>query len=74
MTSRIENLVFRATDSSDTLIFGFSGKNVAEGKELLDWLRKQPGVKSARINIVEEVVYAFEWLGRESGRLAGAGR
>jgi DNA-binding Lrp family transcriptional regulator len=72
VTSRIENLVFRATDSSDTLIFGFPGKNVAEGKELLGWLRRQPGVRSARINIVEEVVYAFEWLERESARLASA--
>jgi DNA-binding Lrp family transcriptional regulator len=72
VTSRIENLVFRATDSSDTLIFGFPGKNIAEGKGLLGWLRRQPGVKSARINIVEELVYAFEWLERETARFASA--
>jgi len=73
VTSRIENLVFRAADTSNTLIFGFSGKNVSEGKELLDWLTKQDGVESVRINIVEQVVYAFDWLERETGRLAGVG-
>jgi DNA-binding Lrp family transcriptional regulator len=70
VTSRIENLVFKAADSSNTLIYGFSGKNVAEGRELLDWLTKQPGVESVRINIVERVVYVFDWLERETGRLA----
>jgi DNA-binding Lrp family transcriptional regulator len=73
VASRIENLVFRATDASNTLIFGFSGKNVSEGKELLDWLTKQDGVESVRINIVEQVVYAFDWLEREIGRLADLG-
>ena len=70
VTSTIENLVFKTADSSDTLIFGFAGKNVAEGKELLDLLTKRPGVKSVRINIVEEVVYVFDWLEREPRRLA----
>jgi DNA-binding Lrp family transcriptional regulator len=72
VTSRIGNLVFKAADSSNTLIYGFSGKNVTEGKELQDWLTKQRGVESVRINIVEEVVYAFDWLERESGRLSRA--
>jgi hypothetical protein len=71
VTWRIGNLVFKAADSSNTLIYGFSGRNVAEGKELLDWLTKQPGVESVRINIVDEVVYALDWLERESGRLSG---
>jgi DNA-binding Lrp family transcriptional regulator len=70
VTSRIENLVFKAADSSNTLIYGFSGKNVTEGKELLDWLKKQPGVECVRINIVEELVYVFDWLERETSRLA----
>jgi DNA-binding Lrp family transcriptional regulator len=70
VTSRIVNLVFRAADASDTLIFGFSGKNVSEGKELLDWLTKQDGVESVRINTVEQVVYVFDWLERETDRLA----
>lgn len=71
VTGRIGNLVFKAADSSNNLIFGFSGKNVAEGKELLDWARKQPAVKSVRINIVDEVVYAFDWLEREVTGRAG---
>ena len=73
VSSRIRKLVFKAADSSDTLIFGFSGKNVAEGKELLSWLTKEPAVRSARINMIEEVVYVFDWLEREIGRLAHAG-
>jgi AsnC-like helix-turn-helix protein len=71
VTSKIRNLVFKSADSSNSLIFGFSGKNVAEGKKLLDWFRTQPFIRSVKINIVEEVEYAFDWLEREASRLAG---
>ncbi|MDA4117643.1 MAG: AsnC family transcriptional regulator [Thaumarchaeota archaeon] len=71
VTSKIRNLVFKSADSSDSQIFGFSGKNVAEGKELLDWFRTQPFIRSVKISIVEEVEYAFDWLEREASRLAG---
>lgn len=69
VTSRIRNLIFKAADSTNTLIFGFSGRNVAEGKELSDWLRKQLNVRSVRINIVEDVVHVFDWLERKATRL-----
>jgi hypothetical protein len=31
----------------------------------MDWLKRQPGVESVRINIVEAVVFVFDWLERE---------
>jgi DNA-binding Lrp family transcriptional regulator len=72
VSSKIPNLVFRAADSSDTLIFGFTGKNVIEGRDVVEWAKRQPGVRSARINIVEEVVYAFRWLESEAARFQNA--
>ena len=68
VVSRIENLVFRASASKGDLIFGFNGTNVAEGNELLRWVRKLPGVKRARMNIVEQVVHVFDWLEKEVDR------
>jgi DNA-binding Lrp family transcriptional regulator len=65
VASRIDDLVFRATYSTNGLIFGFTGANVAEGTEILQWVKRQDGVSSARMNITEEVVHAFDWLDKE---------
>jgi DNA-binding Lrp family transcriptional regulator len=65
VAAKIGNLVFSAADSRNGSIFGFTGRNVAEGNEILRWVKEQPGVKSARMNIVEEVVYVFDWVERE---------
>lgn len=65
---RLVNLKFKAADSENGLIYGFSGRNVTEGKELVKWIGGLPGVKSTRINIIEEVVYLFEWLESEIER------
>jgi DNA-binding Lrp family transcriptional regulator len=65
VNSRIENLVFKASASKKDLIFGFNGTNVAEGNEILKWVKTLPGVKSARMNIVERVVHVFDWLEKE---------
>jgi DNA-binding Lrp family transcriptional regulator len=65
VTSRIANLVFRASFSRNGMIFGYSAPNVAEGTALLRWVQQLKGVKSARIHLVDEVVYAFDWLERE---------
>jgi DNA-binding Lrp family transcriptional regulator len=62
VAAKIENLIFSAADSSNNLIFGFTGKNVSEGEELQDWLEKQPGVRSARVSIVDRVIYVSDWL------------
>lgn len=67
ISSKIPNLVFKASASKNDLIFGFNGTNIAQGNELLKWAKKLPGVKSARLNIVENVVHVYDWLEREVG-------
>jgi DNA-binding Lrp family transcriptional regulator len=68
---RIENLVFRAPYSKSGTIFGFYGRNVAEGSELLRWIKAQPGVRSARMSIIEDIKYVSDWLETETERLGG---
>jgi len=68
LSSRIENLRFKAADSGNGLIFGFSGKNMEEGNKVTRWVEQLQGVKSTRMTIVEEVFYVFDWLEREAGR------
>ena len=74
MASRIDNLVFRADASENGSIFGFTGSNIAEGNELLRWVRRLPAVRSAKMNIVEEVVHVFDWLEREVERRSMIGK
>ena len=62
VAAKIGNLVFRASDSQNGSVFGFTGANVAEGNEILEWARNQPGVMSADIIITEKVVQVFDWL------------
>ena len=69
VSSRIENLVFRASASKSDLIFGFNGANVAEGSDLLKLVKSIPGVKSAKMNIVEHVVYVYDWLEKQVDKL-----
>ena len=70
LSARIENLRFRAADSGNGLIFGFSGRNVEEGNKVMRWVKQLQGVKSARMTIVEEVFYVFDWLDRVVERFA----
>lgn len=74
VSRRIGNVVFRALDSTRNIIFGFTGKNLAEGSQIEKWIRKLPEVRSARLNVVEEVIYVFEWLDEEAGRRAASMR
>ena len=62
VAAKIGNLVFLASDSQNDSVFGFTGANVAEGNEILEWVRNQPGVISADIIITEKVVQVFDWL------------
>ena len=62
VTARIGNVVFLAADSQNGSVFGFNGANIAEGNEILEWARIQPGVRSATMAIVEQVVQVFSWL------------
>lgn len=41
---------------------------MAEGDEILTWVQEQPGVRSARMNIVEDLVDVFDWLEIEIDR------
>lgn len=66
VSRRVNNVVFKAFDSTKNMIFGFTGKNLAEGSQIEKWIRLQPGVRSARLNIVEEVIYVFGWLDEEA--------
>jgi DNA-binding Lrp family transcriptional regulator len=68
IAAKIGNLVFRASDSQNGSVFGFTGANVAEGNEILEWVRNQPPVKSADLTITEKVVQVFDWLESEVQR------
>jgi hypothetical protein len=69
-SSRIENLGFKGSYSMDGLIFGFIARNVSEGNEFQRWAEAQDGVRSVTMSLVDGVVYAFDWLERETRKLA----
>ena len=65
VVAKIGNVVFRASDSENGSVFGFTGANVAEGSDVLEWVKQQPGVKSASMTIAERVAQVFEWIESE---------
>src|SRR5437870_6802484 len=65
VVAKIGNVVFRASDSENGSVFGFTGANVAEGSDILEWVKQQPGVKSASMTIAERVVQVFDWIESE---------
>jgi len=65
VVAKIGNVVLRASDSQDGSVFGFTGANVAEGNDLLEWVKQQPGVISASMTIAERVVQVFDWIESE---------
>ena len=65
VVAKIGNVVLRASDSQDGSVFGFTGANVAEGNDLLEWVKQQPGVISASMTIAERVVHVFDWIESE---------
>jgi DNA-binding Lrp family transcriptional regulator len=68
VVAKIGDVIFRASDSQNGLVFGFTGANVAEGNDILEWVKQQPGVKSASMTIAERVVQVFDWIEREVER------
>jgi DNA-binding Lrp family transcriptional regulator len=68
VAAKICNLIFRASDSQNGSVFGFTGANVAEGNDILEWVKQQPGVKSASMTIAERVVQVFDWIESEVER------
>lgn len=65
VVSKIPGLVFRASGMKNDFIFGFNGTNIAQGNEILKSLKKLPEIKSATLNIVENVVHVYDWLEKE---------
>jgi DNA-binding Lrp family transcriptional regulator len=68
IVEKIGNVIFRASDSQNGSVFGFTGANVAEGNDILEWVKQQPGVNSASMTIAERVVQVFDWIEREVER------
>ena len=65
IVAKIGNVIFRASDSQNGSVFGFTGANVAEGNDILEWVKQQPGVNSASMTIAERVVQVFDWVESE---------
>jgi DNA-binding Lrp family transcriptional regulator len=63
--AKIGNVIFRASDSQNGSVFGFTGANIAEGNDILEWVKQQPAVKSATMTIAERVVQVFDWIESE---------
>jgi DNA-binding Lrp family transcriptional regulator len=72
IVAKIGGVVFRASDSQNGSVFGFTGANVAEGNDILVWVKQQPGVMSATMTIAERVVHVFDWIEGEVGRRVNA--
>ena len=72
LSTRIENLGFSAPYSSNGLIIGFIARNASEGSQFQRWAESQRYVKSVMMNLVDEVVYCFDWLERETGKLSAS--
>src|SRR5207247_4335080 len=68
VVATIGNVVFRASDSENGSVFGFTGANVAEGSDILEWVKQQPGVKSASMTIAERIDEIVDWTESEVER------
>jgi len=68
VVAKIGDIVFRASDSQNGSVFGFTGANVAQGNDILEWVKPQPGVRSVTMTIAERVVQVFDWIESEVKR------
>ncbi len=68
VVAKIGDVIFRASDSQNGSVFGFTGANVAQGNDILEWVKQQPGVRSASLTIAERVVQVFDWVESEVKR------
>ena len=68
VAAKIGDVIFRASDSQNGSVFGFTGANVAQGNDILEWVRQQPGVRSVSLTIAERVVQVFDWVEDEIKR------
>jgi DNA-binding Lrp family transcriptional regulator len=68
VVAKIGDVVFRASDSQNGSVFGFTGANVAQGNDILEWVKQQTGVRSVTMTIAERVVQVFDWIENEVER------
>lgn len=65
VAAKIGTVIFRASDTQNGSVFGFTGANIAEGSDILEWVKQQPGVTSASMTIAERVIHVFDWIQNE---------
>jgi hypothetical protein len=68
VSSQTRTLAFRARTSDGGLLIGLSVRNPAEVGDFLMRVEELPGVRAVTPNIVESVVYVFDWLDKETAR------
>jgi DNA-binding Lrp family transcriptional regulator len=68
VVAKIGDVVFRASDSQNGSVFGFTSANVAQGNDILEWVKQQLGVRSVTMTIAEMVVQVFHWIESEVKR------
>src|SRR5260370_24635748 len=68
VAAKIGDVVFRASDSQNGSVFGFTGANVAQGNDILEWVKQQPGVRSVTMTIAEKGGQVFDWIESEVKR------
>jgi hypothetical protein len=65
ITSKFERIVFSLTDSATHSIFTIICVNLAEAQSILKEVQKQEGVRLAKMEIIEELIYVHDWLAKE---------
>lgn len=72
ITSKFERIVFSLTDSATHSIFTIICVNLAEAQSILKEVQKQTGVTLAMMEIIEELMYVYDWLAKEVRSRASA--
>jgi len=63
-----EYLMSAQLGDPEHLLFLLALTNISQVKEILDWVRRQPGVKNAFLDLVEERVELYEAFSRQLNR------
>jgi AraC-like DNA-binding protein len=66
ITSNFDPIMrFRNTESRTHSVYGFACANVTDGAEIRKSIENQPGVRTVRMNIVEQLVHVYDWIESE---------
>src|SRR2546428_9417771 len=68
VVAKIGDVVSRASDSQKGSVFGFNGANVAQGNDILEWDKQQPGGRSVTMTIAKRAEQVFDCIEREVKR------